>query len=95
MRQYVTDAYKSVMNEKYNPLRHIQDENVRHATMLGLMWMWCVIFAVWTGAMFTLGASMFFHGLVLFGVLATVGTFEVAKRTGTKDKKDDFIPRDF
>ena len=95
MRRYVIDIYNSVMNEKFNPLRHIQDENLRHATMLGLMWMWCVIFAVWTGAIFTLGASMFFHlgasmffhALVLFGVLATVGTFEVAKRTGTEDKK--------
>jgi hypothetical protein len=87
MRRYIIDIYNSVMNEKFNPLRHIQDENLRHATMLGLMWMWCVIFAVWTGAIFTLGASMFFHALVLFGVLATVGTFEVAKRTGTKNKK--------
>jgi len=85
MKQYVIDTYNSVMNEKFNPLRHIQDENVRHATMLGLMWMWCVIFAVWTGGIFMLGASMFFHALVLFGVLITVGTFEVAKRKGTKD----------
>jgi hypothetical protein len=44
-----------------------------------------VIFAVWTGGIFMLGASMFFHALVLFGVLITVGTFEVAKRKGTKD----------
>ena len=87
MKQYIIDTYNSVMNEKFNPLRHIQDENVRHATMLGLMWMWCVIFAVWTGGIFMLGASMFFHALVLFGVLITVGTFEVAKRKGTKDRQ--------
>jgi len=40
--------------------------------------MWCVIFAVWTGAIVFLSASIFFHSLLLFGVLVTVGTFELA-----------------
>jgi len=87
---YETICYRYLQwryDEKYTPLRHIQDEYVRHATMLGFMWMWCGIFAVWTGAIFTLGASMYFHALLLFGILETVGTFEMAKRTGEKDKK--------
>jgi hypothetical protein len=51
--------------------------------------MWCAIFAAWTGAMVLLGASIFFHSLILFGILVTVGTFELADTQGTiaKDLK--------
>jgi hypothetical protein len=80
MRQFITDSYNGVMNAKYNPLRHISNQDTRNAIMLGLMCMWCVIFAVWTGAMVLLPASVFFHALLLFGVLVTVGTFELAKK---------------
>ena len=81
MRQYIIDSYNSVMNAKYNPLRHIPNQNVRHVIMLGLMWMWCAIFAVWTGAIVFLGVSIYFHSILLFGVFITVGVFDIAKRT--------------
>jgi hypothetical protein len=57
MRQFVVDSYKSVMNAKYNPLRHVPNDDFRHAIMLGLMWMWAGIFAVGTGTVFFLGAD--------------------------------------
>ena len=79
MRNFITDTYNSVMNASYNPLRHILDRDTRHAIMLGLMCMWCVIFAVWTGAIVYLGASIFFHSLLFFGLLVTVGSFELAR----------------
>ena len=84
MRKFITDSYNSVMNASYNPLRYIPDQDVRNAVMLGLMCMWCVIFAVWTGAMVLLPASIFFHSLLLFGLLVTVGTFELAKTKKVK-----------
>jgi len=40
MKQLIIESYNSVMNTKYNPIRHIQDENTRHVIMLSLMWMW-------------------------------------------------------
>ena len=52
MKQLIIESYNSVMNTKYNPIRHIQDENTRHVIMLSLMWMWCGIFSAWTGAIF-------------------------------------------
>ena len=89
MRSFFIETYNSVMNAKYNPLRHIHNHDLRHAIMLGLMCMWCAIFAAWTGAMVLLGASIFFHSLILFGILVTVGTFELADTQGTiaKDLK--------
>ena len=88
MRQYITDTYNSVMNAKHNPLRHIPNQNVRHVIMLGLMWMWCAIFSIWTGAMVFLGASIYFHTLLLFGVFVTVGVFDIAKRTNKPKVQD-------
>ena len=87
MRKFIIDSYNSVMSARYNPLRHIPNQDVRHATMLGLMIMWCVIFAAWTGAMVVLGASIFFHSLLLFGILVTVGTFELASSNKPKARK--------
>ena len=80
MRQFIIDNYNSVMNAKYNPLRHIPDQNIRHTIMMGLMCMWCTVFAVWTGTLVFLGASIYFHSLLLFGIFVTVGTFEIAKK---------------
>ncbi len=78
MRQFVIDSYNGVMNENYNPLKYIPNENARHILMLGLMWMWATIFAVWSGTMIFLGPSVFFHSLLIFGLLVTVGTFKFA-----------------
>ena len=80
MRQFIAGSYNSVMDAKFNPLRHIPNQNTRHVVTLFLMWMWCAIFALWTGAFFFLGASVFLHSLLLFGVLVTLGTFGAAKR---------------
>ncbi len=79
MRQFVIDSYQSVMSAEYNPLRHISDPNIRHSVLLGLMFMWCAIFSIWTGALVFFGVSLFFHFLLFFGLLVTLGTFEVAK----------------
>jgi len=83
MRQFVTDSYSGVMNARCNPFRNIPDHDIRNAIMLGLMFMWCSIFAVWTAALVFLGASIFFPALLFFGVLVMVGSFELAKRDVT------------
>jgi len=73
MRQFIADNYNSVMNAKFNPLRHIPNQNTRHVVTLFLMWMWCAIFALWTGASFFLGASMFLHSLLVFWRVGNIG----------------------
>jgi hypothetical protein len=79
MRQFIIDSYNGVMSAKYNPLKYIPDENTKHILMLGLMWMWATVFALWSGTMFYLGGSIFFHSLLFFGLLVTLGTFKMAK----------------
>ena len=34
MRQFIIDSYNGVMNENYNPLKYISNENARHILML-------------------------------------------------------------
>ena len=49
MRQFVYDTWNSVMNANHNPLRHIQDIQVRHIVLQVLAWMWCIGFAIGVG----------------------------------------------
>ena len=81
MRHFVTDSYNSVMNARYNPLRFVKNKNTRHLIMVGLAWMWCIIFTVWSGLTYYLGVSIFYHSLLLFGLFVTVGTFKLASRS--------------
>ena len=46
MREFIYDSWNGVMNAKHNPLRHIQDLQVRHFVLQVLAWMWCIVFAL-------------------------------------------------
>ena len=81
MGHFVTDSYNGVMNARYNPLRYGHNQYTRHLIMLGLAWMWCIIFAVWSGLTYYPGISIFYHSLLLFGLFVTVGTFKLASRS--------------
>ena len=74
------NAYKSVMDSKYNPLSNIQDITIRHLVMQLLAWMWCIIFSMWMGSIFVFGVSAIVHALLIAGVFVTAATFETARR---------------
>ena len=80
MRQFVYDAWNSVMDAKHNPLRHIPDMQVRHMVMQLLAFMWCAAFAVMVGDFMFFGMSLLGHTLLIVAVVVTVATFETAKR---------------
>ena len=80
MRQFVYDSWNSVMNADKNPLRHIPDLNTRHMVLQVLAWMWCIIFSMWVGSFWIMGASMIAHAFILAAIVVTVATFETAKR---------------
>ena len=66
-----------------NPLRHIPDTNTRHMVLQVLAWMWCIVFSMWVGSFWIMGASMIAHVLILGAIAVTVATFETAKRKPT------------
>ena len=74
------NAYKLIMDSRYNPLRHIPDNNTRHLVMQMLAWMWCIIFSMWMGSIVVFGISAIAHALLIAGVFITAGVFETARR---------------
>ena len=80
MRKVVYDNWNMIMNADVNPLRHIPDTNVRHMVLQVLAWMWCIVFSMYVGSFWVMGASMIAHAIVLGAIVVTVATFETARR---------------
>ena len=78
MRELIYNTWNSIMDSNINPLSNIPDLETRHMVMQVLAWMWCIIFAAWSGATYYLGVSIFYHSIILFGLFVTVGTFKLA-----------------
>ena len=74
------NAYKLIMDSKYNPLANIQDVTIRHLVMQLLAWMWCIIFSMWVGSITVFGVSAIIHALLIAGVFITAAVFETARR---------------
>ena len=83
MREFIYDSWNGVMNMDKNPLRHIPDTNTRHMVLQVLAWMWGIVFSMWVGSFWIMGASMIAHVLILGAIAVTVATFETAKRKPT------------
>ena len=80
MQKFVVDCWNGVMDHNQNPLRHIQDLQVRHMVLQVLAWMWCLIFAMIVGSWTVWGISVISHLLFIAGIVVTVGTFATAKQ---------------
>ena len=76
----MNNAYKLIMDSRYNPLSNIPDTSTRHMVMQILAWMWCIIFSMWMGSVVVFGISAALHALLIAGVFITAGVFETAKR---------------
>ncbi len=74
------DTYNLIMDSRYNPLRHIPDNNTRHLVMQMLAWMWCIIFSMWMGSIVVFGISAIAHALLIAAAFITAGVFETARR---------------
>jgi len=80
MREYIYTSWNSIMNADVNPLRHIQDNNVRHLVLQLLACMWCVSFSVLVNSWWFFQISLLAHILLLAAIAITVITFETATR---------------
>ena len=76
----MSDAWKLVMDWRYNPLSNIPDMNTRHMVMQVMAWMWCIIFSMWVGSVVAFGISAIAHAMLIAGIFITAGVFETAKR---------------
>ena len=68
------------MNANHNPLKHIDDLQVRHIVLQTLAWMWCIAFSLTIGDLMFFGTSVIAHAALIIAIVITVATFETAKR---------------
>ena len=79
MREFIYDTWNGVMNSNVNPLRHIDDLQVRHLVLQVLAWMWCIVFAFLVGSWTVFGISAVAHLIFIAAIVVTVGTFATAR----------------
>ena len=79
MRQFIFDAWNGVMNAQVNPLRHIDDLQVRHFVVQILAWMWCLVFSLYISSWTIFGITAIAHMVFIAAVVITVGTFATAQ----------------
>ena len=79
MRTFVYNSWNAVMNHEKNPLRHIQDLQVRHLMLQILAWMWCIAFSLYFGSFVVFGYTAVAHFILILAVVVTVITFKKAE----------------
>ena len=77
MREFIYDSWNSMNPES---TKTYSRSNTRHMVLQVLAWMWCIVFSMWVGSFWIMGASMIAHALILAAIVVTVATFETAKR---------------
>ena len=79
MRDAISTSWKVVMDNRHNPLRHL-DLASQHYLMQVLGWMWSMIFSLSFFSIFQFGYVWMGHVLVFGGAAMTVAVFRNAER---------------
>jgi hypothetical protein len=79
MKSIVETAWRGLMDEKVNPLKHLP-LTTSHLILQSLAWMWSAIFAFALGSYFAFGISASGHMLFLAGIFATISVFKKNSR---------------
>ena len=81
MKQSIVNAWQLVMDNRRNPLRHM-DTASQHVVMQALAWMWSMVFSLSFLSIFHFGVVWMAHLLVIAAVCFTVATFKESERRG-------------
>ena len=60
------------MDHKRNPLRHIQDLQVRHLVLQILAWMWCIAFSLYFGSFVVFGYTVVAHFILIIAIVVNM-----------------------
>ncbi|TQV78926.1 hypothetical protein FKG94_13000 [Exilibacterium tricleocarpae] len=80
MREFLTTSWSLVMDNRFNPLRHL-DLASQHYFMQVLAWMWSMVFSLSFLSIFHFHLLWFGHLLLVAGVFITVAVFSKAEAT--------------
>ena len=78
MKSFIVNSWKLVMDNRYNPLRHL-DLASQHYLMQVLAWMWSMVFSLFFLSIFQFHILWLGHLLIIGGIFATVSVFNLAQ----------------
>lgn len=79
MKKFIVDSWTAVMDNRHNPLRHL-DLASQHYSMQVLGWMWSMVFSLSFLSIFHFGAVWMAHLLVFGGIAFTVAVFRESEK---------------
>jgi hypothetical protein len=79
MKQLIIENWDAVMDNRRNPLRHM-DLASQHYFMQVLAWMWSMVFSLSFLSIYHFGLTWLAHALVIAGIGITVSVFKQAER---------------
>ena len=91
MKTAILNAWQLVMDNRHNPLRHM-DTASQHVIMQALAWMWSMIFSLAFLSIFHFGVVWGAHLLLIGGICFTVATFKEADRHALPDSGVELRP---
>ena len=80
MKQTIAEIWGAVMDNRHNPLRHL-DIASQHYLMQVLGWMWSMVFSLSFLSIFQFGYVWLAHLLLIAGVAMTVAVFHQSEQT--------------
>ncbi len=79
MKEFIVGCWEAVMDNRRNPLRHL-DLASQHYFMQVLGWMWSMVFSLAFLSIFHFGYVWMAHLLVFGGIAFTVSVFREAEK---------------
>lgn len=79
MKKFITSCWSVVMDNKHNPLRHL-DLASQHYFMQVLGWMWSMVFSLSFLSIYNFGLVWIAHLLVFSGAAFTVAVFRESEK---------------
>ena len=83
MIEAIDNIWKAVMDNRHNPLRHL-DLASQHYLMQVLGWMWSMVFSISFLSIYQFGYVWMAHLLIFGGAAMTVAVFRNAERIEEK-----------
>ena len=79
MKRVIVECWEAVMDNRHNPLRHMELET-QHYFMQVLGWMWSMVFSLSFLSIFHFGFTWLAHVFIIAGIAMTVAVFRQAEQ---------------
>ena len=79
MKRFMAESWSAVMDNRVNPLRHL-DLATQHYFMQVLGWMWSMVFSLSFLSIYNFGLVWLAHLLVFGGIAFTVAVFRESEK---------------